>query len=72
MIKIHARVAVLEDLPQHKLKRGHIGTVVEQWADDVYEVEFADKRGVAQSLVALNTKQLLVLYEYADMNEQSA
>ncbi|MCL4254735.1 MAG: DUF4926 domain-containing protein, partial [Anaerolineae bacterium] len=49
------------------LKRGHIGTVVEQWANDVYEVEFADKNGVTHAMVALRTDQLLVLHEYSNL-----
>lgn len=66
-MKLHTLVALLEDVPEHNLKRGHIGTVVEQWADNVYEVEFADKNGVTHAMVALRTDQLLVLHEYSDL-----
>jgi len=69
MIELHTLVALLEDLPQHGLKRGHMGTVVEQWADDVYEVEFADRNGVTHAMVALRADQLLVLREYTGLSE---
>ncbi|MHA2344917.1 MAG: DUF4926 domain-containing protein, partial [Candidatus Hodarchaeales archaeon] len=38
-------VALTEDLPQHKLYRGQVGTVVEILASDVFEVEFNDDEG---------------------------
>jgi hypothetical protein len=39
-----------------------VWTVVEKWADDVYEVEFADKNGVTTAMVAVQTRQLLELH----------
>jgi hypothetical protein len=44
-IEIHSIVALLEDLPEHRLVRGQVGTVVESWSSGVYEVEFADEGG---------------------------
>jgi hypothetical protein len=54
-------VALVEDAPEHKLKRGQVGTIVAQWADDVYEVEFADEQGVAYAMAALRADQLMPL-----------
>ena len=39
---MHAVVALLEDPPAEGLVRGQVGTVVENWAPGVYEVEFSD------------------------------
>jgi len=61
-MKLHTLVALLEAIPEHKLIRGQVGTVVEKWADDVYEVEFADKNGVTVELVAVHNRQLLELH----------
>jgi Domain of unknown function (DUF4926) len=61
-IEIHAVVALLEDLPGEGLVRGQVGTVVENWAPDVYEVEFADDNGKIYAMVALNTEQLMKLH----------
>lgn len=55
-------VALLEDLPAHDLKRGQVGTVVEEWEPGVYEVEFADTDGATYALVALRAEQLMTLY----------
>ena len=61
-IEMHAVVALLENLPEHGLVRGQVGTVVADWAPGVYEVEFSDGNGVTYALVALKTEQLMVLH----------
>jgi uncharacterized protein DUF4926 len=38
-------VALTEDLPQKGLRKGQVGTVVEQLAPQVYVVEFSDLDG---------------------------
>ena len=43
-IKVLDVVAVLEDVPQHGLLRGEVGTVVEL-ESHAYEVEFSDTSG---------------------------
>ena len=59
-------VALTEDLPDQNLKRGQVGTVVEELAPDVFEVEFSDNQGRTYALLALRADQLLVLrYEPA-------
>jgi hypothetical protein len=58
-IKILDVVAVREDIPEHGLRRGEVGTVVERWKDGVYEVEFSDDTGEAYAFVALRSDQLM-------------
>ena len=55
-------VALTEDIPDHGLRRGQVGTIVEILAPDVFEVEFADNEGRTYATLALNAKQLLVLH----------
>lgn len=55
-------VALTVDLPQHKLHRGQVGTVVEILAPDVFEVEFTDNEGQTYASLSLRAEQLLVLY----------
>jgi len=43
-IRLLDTVALLEDLPDRKLRRGEVGTVVESLAPGVYEVEFCVTR----------------------------
>ncbi len=61
-IKLLDTVALLEDLPDRKLKRGEVGTVVEILAPDVYEVEFSDDEGEAYAELALRSDQLVLLH----------
>jgi hypothetical protein len=55
-------VALTEDIPDHGLRRGQVGTIVEILGPDVFEVEFADNEGQTYATLALNAKQLLVLH----------
>jgi hypothetical protein len=59
---MHSVVALLEDLPEHGLVRGQVGTVVESWAPGVYEVEFADESGKTFAMVALKPEQMIRLH----------
>ena len=61
-VEIHSVVALLEDLPEEGLVRGQVGTVVENWAPGVYEVEFADHNGKTYAMVALKAEQLMRLH----------
>ena len=61
-VKLLDVVALIEDLPERKLERGQVGTVVEVLAPDVYEVEFADNDGRTYAELAVNEEKLLVLH----------
>ncbi|MEE8583650.1 MAG: DUF4926 domain-containing protein [Acidobacteriota bacterium] len=54
-------VALLADLPEQRLLRGQVGTVVELF-DGAYEVEFCDDEGRTYAELALEPDQLLVLH----------
>jgi hypothetical protein len=55
-------VALEADLPAQKLVRGQVGTVVENLAPGVFEVEFSDDQGKTYALLPLTAKQLIVLH----------
>ena len=61
-IKVLDVVAVTEDVPEHGLRRGEVGTVVDQWKDGAYEVEFSDDAGESYAFAALHSRQLMKLY----------
>ena len=61
-IRVLDTVALIEDLPDRKLKRGEVGTVVEILAPDVYEVEFSDDDGQTYAELALRRDQLVLLH----------
>ncbi len=61
-IKLLDVVALIENLESEGLRRGEVGTVVEKWNDDVFEVEFSDETGEAYAFVALSAEKLMKLY----------
>lgn len=61
-VKLLDVVAITENLPDQKLLRGQVGTVVEVLAPEVYEVEFCDDEGRSFMSTALKASQLIVLH----------
>ena len=64
-IPLLALVALTEDLPDHKLTRGQIGTVVEQLereGEHALLVEFSDDQGQTYAMVDVRPDQLMVLH----------
>ncbi len=62
-VQLYDVVALTTDLPEHKLRRGSVGTVVELLGNGIaYEVEFADSRGATYASVGLAKEQLMVLH----------
>jgi hypothetical protein len=59
-------VALIEDVPDRRLARGEVGTVVEVLEPDVYEVEFSDDRGETYAELALRRDQLVLLHNRGD------
>jgi len=58
-------VALIEDLPEHNLTRGQIGTVVEyleQGGDHTLLVEFSDDEGRTYAMAAIRPDQLIALH----------
>lgn len=65
-LKLLDTVALLQDIPSRKLKRGEVGTVVEILAPDVYEVEFCDDEGQTYAELALRGVQIIPLHNQGD------
>ncbi len=55
-------IALLEDLPQLGLYRGQVGTIVEVYEPNVFEVEFSDTSGLAYAIEILQENQLMLLH----------
>jgi Domain of unknown function (DUF4926) len=59
-------VALLTDISDDKVQAGQVGTIVEELADGVFEVEFSDKQGRTIAMCAVEADKLLRLtHEYA-------
>lgn len=54
-------VALKDDLSEHNLIAGQVGTLVEALAPNVYEVEFSDDHGQTYAMLPLHTDQVLKL-----------
>ncbi|MBZ0188116.1 MAG: DUF4926 domain-containing protein [Candidatus Obscuribacterales bacterium] len=55
-------VALIIDLPERKLWRGQVGTVIECLDSDSFEIEFCDGDGRTYACLALPADQLMVLH----------
>ena len=57
-IKVLDIVVLTKDLPEHKLKQGDVGAVVEVYSPEAFEVEFVTGSGHTQALVTLNVSEV--------------
>lgn len=67
-IKLLDVVALLREIPDSKLLRGQIGTIVEIYTDEEFEVEFSDNKGKTISMETISTEDIMLLHnklEYA-------
>ena len=55
-------VALLSDLPAHRLARGQVGTIVEQLDENISLVEFSDEQGRAYAVAPCPQAELLTLH----------
>jgi hypothetical protein len=55
-------VALTQDLPPLNLRKGQVGTIVEIYEPNVFEVEFVDLKGKTYAVETLNASQLMPLY----------
>ncbi len=60
-VKLLDVVALLEDKPAEGLSSGQVGTVVEVFSPDAFEVEFLNANGRTVALLELKRSELLVL-----------
>lgn len=65
-IKLLEVVALNEALPFEGLRRGEVGTVVGEWKQGVFEVEFSDNSGRTCAFAALRPDQLIKLHVRKD------
>jgi len=61
-LELLSEVAVLQDLPEHGLSRGQVGTIVEVLSPTVAEVEFNDDEGRTYAMAALRSEELIRLH----------
>ena len=52
-----------QDLPEHSLVRGQVGTVVEDLESGAYEIEFCDDDGRTYAMASLKADQIMRLHD---------
>jgi hypothetical protein len=55
-------VAILKEMPQHRVLSGQVGTIVEILSDVDYEVEFSDINGETIAEFSVSADDLLLLH----------
>ena len=68
-IQLHDLVALTEALPEHKLRRGEVGVVIDIGPYDQYLLEFAGRNGVPYVTPTVKADGLLKVYLHPDMVE---
>jgi hypothetical protein len=61
--KLLETVVLARDLPQHGLRAGDLGAVVEVYEPDGLEVEFVTASGKTQALITLNVNDVRPVQE---------
>ena len=70
-MKLLDTVALVEDIPELKLYRGQVGTIVEEYESGVFEVELGDLKGRTYALETLQASQLMLL-QYGRLDERKS
>lgn len=65
-------VALIADLPEQKLYRGQVGTIVEVYEPGSFEVEFSDTTGHAYAIETVPETQLMLLHHQPLQNKKLA
>ena len=58
MFKLLDTVVLRRDIPESGLRRGDLGTIVELYSGDSFEVEFVAASGKTQALITLTTEDV--------------
>lgn len=66
-IKLHDVVALTQPLPDHHLRRGELGVVIDVGPNEQYLLEFADRNGVPYATTTVAADSLMKVYLHADM-----
>ncbi|MEA5620878.1 DUF4926 domain-containing protein [Cronbergia sp. UHCC 0137] len=61
--KLFDVVELLIDLPELEIQAGELGTIVEEYDDRAYEVEFVNSEGEALAILALMPENFIVVWK---------
>ncbi len=55
-------IALIEDIPERRLCKGQVGTIVEELDEHTALIEFADLNGIAYAIEPIDHTLLMQLY----------
>jgi Domain of unknown function (DUF4926) len=55
-------VVLTQDIESKKLKKGSLGTIIEELSEGIFMVEFVDTKGITYATPILSSEQLLKVY----------
>lgn len=66
-LKLHDVVALTQSLPEHNLRRGEVGVMIDIGPNDQYLLEFTNCNGVPYATPTVPADGLMKVYSQADM-----
>ena len=69
IIYLHNTVALTQPLPDHNLRRGDVGVVIDIGPNHHYLLEFANRNGIPFATPTVSAEGLMRVYLNADMVE---
>ncbi len=55
-------IQLLTDIPQDSLRKGEQGTIVDDYGDGVFEIEFINKKGETTALCSIHQDKFTVVW----------
>ncbi|WP_017295021.1 DUF4926 domain-containing protein [Geminocystis herdmanii] len=55
-------IELLVDIPKFSLRKGEQGTIIEDYQDGIFEVEFANKKGEATAICSISQDKFIVVW----------
>jgi hypothetical protein len=55
-------IELLVDIPKFSLRKGEQGTIIEDYEDGIYEIEFANKKGEATAICSISEDKFIVVW----------
>ena len=55
-------IELLTDIPEFSLRKGEQGTIVDDYQDGVFEIEFINKKGETTALCSINQEKFMIVW----------
>ncbi len=66
-LHLHDVVALTQPIPEHNLRRGDVGTVLDIGPNNQYLLEFSNRNGIPYATPTVSAEGLMKVYLNADM-----